>query len=236
MYKTFYPMLEKIGKDSLVVMDECMRTQKRTDLTYNCAHHYLQQTPHRIVFEFFPVIDNKDDMMILFDMEDKSRFYRKPFGYGLLQSEDIKIKPFKVSFETVQVETPPAAAELYGKRKDELFENLGQKDPNTVPRQLQLLAGDFKKAAIEQGKEYVARNGRFKLPNVFSYPIERQGKYYVLDMHYRRLNFNDFIKRTKQKRVSYLSTTLPVDNVFATEFLQWKARIDAIYAKANIYK
>jgi hypothetical protein len=236
MYRTFYPLLEKINETSLIVIDECMRTQNRVDLTYNCAHHYLGQTPHRMIFEFFPIIENKEDMMILFDMEDKARFYRKPFDYNLLQTENIKIKPFKISFETVPVETPPAAEGLYRERKAELFDDLGQKDPNTVPRQLQLLAGDFKKAAVEPGKEYVARNKRLKLPNVFVYPIERQGKFYVIDMHYRRLNFNDFIKQTQQKRISYLSTMLPVDNVFANEFMEWKARLEAVYAKASIYK
>jgi hypothetical protein len=236
MYKTFYSLLERIGETSLVVMEEFMRTRNRVDLTYNCAHHYLQQTPHKIVFEFFPIIESKEDMMILFDMEDKSRFYQKPFDYNLLQTEDVKIKPFKISFEIVPVETPQKATDQYEKRKAKLFDNLEQKDPNTIPRKLQLFAGNLKKAAVEPDKEYVARNKRLKLPNVFTYPIDRQGKFYVIDMHYRRLNFNDFIKNTQQKRISYLSTTLPVDNVFANEFIEWKARLEAVYAKASIYK
>jgi hypothetical protein len=236
MYRTFYPLLALIDRNTLVVINEAMRALKRTDLHYNCMLHYLNQTPYRMVFEFFPIIEDKNDMMILFDLEDKSRFYRRPFDYALLQSGDIRIKPFRVSFETLYVETPPEAVESYEKKKTELFDRLGQKDPNTIPRQLQLLAGDVKRPAIDAQKQYVARNGRFNRKNVHIYPVTEPGKYYVLDMHYRRLNFNDFVKQTQQKRVSYLSTTLPVDNVFATGFLTWKARLDAIYAQASIYQ
>ena len=52
-------------------------------------------------------------------------------------------------------------------KKNELFDNLGNKDPDTIPRNLQLLAGDFKKKS--NWTKYVARNKRFKLDNVFTY-------------------------------------------------------------------
>ena len=66
-YNPFYRLLEEINETSLIIMNECMRTQNRSNLTYNCAHHYLRQTPHKIVFEYFPIIDRMNDFMILLD-------------------------------------------------------------------------------------------------------------------------------------------------------------------------
>lgn len=236
-YKYFYRLLEEIGGDSLIIINECMRTQKRSDLTYNCAHHYLNQTPHRIIFEFFPIISSKDDFMILLDFENKGKFKGKSFDYVYLQTEDIKIKPFPVRIKPLPVETSEIDFKRYEKKKQQLFDNLGSKDPDTIPRALQIFAGDLKKKAIEPDKEYIARNKRFKLPNVHSYgDMPGPGKYILIDTHFRRLNFNDFIKQTNMSTIYYLCTTLPIDTAILNEFSRWKARVDAIYAQASIYQ
>lgn len=57
MYKYFYRLLEEIDENCLIVIDELMRTRNRAELIYNCSHHYLNQTPHRIVFEYFPIVE-----------------------------------------------------------------------------------------------------------------------------------------------------------------------------------
>ena len=53
----------------LLIINECLRTRKRSDLTYNCLHHYLNQTPHRLIFEYFPFVSDPNDFMILLDKE-----------------------------------------------------------------------------------------------------------------------------------------------------------------------
>src|SRR5690554_5464799 len=78
-YKFFYRLLEEIDQDTLLVFNECLRTQKRSDLTYNCAHHYCNQTPHKIVFEHFPFIESKIDFMILLDFINKGKYKGKGF-------------------------------------------------------------------------------------------------------------------------------------------------------------
>jgi hypothetical protein len=237
MYKYFYRLLEEIDKNSLIIINECMRTQNRSELIYNCAHHYLNQTPHRIIFEFFPIIDTKDDFMILLDFENKGKYKGKSFDYIYLQTEDVKIKPFRINFKPIYVDINEKDKQKYEEKKKQLFENLGQKDPDTIPRALQLFAGVLKRPAIEQDKLYVARNKRFKLDNVLAYPdVKKQGDYIVIDMHYRRLNFNDFLKISQCRNIKYLSTLLSIDNYITDDFMKWKARLDAIYAKANLYK
>jgi hypothetical protein len=237
MYKFFYRLLEEIDERSLIVMDGMMRTQNRSELIYNCAHHYLNQTPHRLIFEFFPIIEDKNDFMILLDFENKGKFKGKSFDYLYLQTEDIKIKPHKVWLETINVDITDDDQQKYEKKKEQLFDGLGNKDPDTIPRTLQLFTGDIKKKAIEPDKLYVARNKRIKLDNVKSYQeINTKGDYTVTDMHYRRLNMNDFLKVTGMHKIRYLSTVLPIDTVIINEFMKWKAGLDAIYAQASLYK
>ena len=237
MYKYFYRLLEELDQDCLIIMDGCMRSQNRSELTYNCAHHYLNQTKHKIIFEHFPIIDTKDDFMILLDFENKDKYKGKSFDYLFLQQEDIKIKPYKIKMDMINVPITNKDKEKYDTKKEQLFDNLGKKDPETVPRTLQLLAGDFKKSAIEADKIYVARNKRLKLENVLSYEdIKGKGDYIIIDTHYRRLNMNDFMKATGINTIKYLCTTLSIDNVIIDEFSKWEARLKAIYAQASIYK
>lgn len=237
MYKYFYRLLEEIDKTSLIVCDEIMRTQKRNDLTYNCMHHYINQCGVVAVFEYFPIIDDKENMMILFDFNTPQKYKGKPFDYNLLQVEDVKIKPIKIKYNWINITTTDKQKEKYEKKKEYLFENLGQKEVSTIPRSLQLLVGDFKKSAIKSDKVYIARNKRFKLDNVFSYNEDiKQQDYIVLDVHYRRLDFNDFLKKSKMTTINYIATDIKIDNVIMNDLTSWKARVDSIYAKANIYK
>ncbi len=237
MYKFFYRLLEEIDDSSLIIMDECMRTQNRSELIYNCAHHYLNQTEHRIIFEFFPIIEDSSDFMILLDFENKSKYKGKGFDYSYLYAEDIKMKPYKFKIQPINVEISDKDKERYEEYKEQLFDNLGQKDPDTIPRNLQLFVGNLKKPFIEIDKLYVARNKRFKLDNVKTYKeVTGPGEYIVLDTHYQRLRFNDFLKTTRMKTIYYMSTLLPIDNYILTELTKWKARLDAFYAQASLYK
>ena len=240
-YKFFYRLLEEIDDNKLIIIDELMRTQNRHELIYNCAHHYLNQTPHRIIFEYFPIIEDKEDFMILLNFEDKTRFHGKSFDYLYLQTEDIIMYPRKIKLNIINIDTTDAEKDKYEKYKEKLFDNLGNKHPDTIPRNLQILAGDFKKKAIEHDKIYIARNKRFNLENVYVYEKIIRDKIkntdcIIIDPHYRKLNFNDFLKTTGITKINYLSTDLSVDNVFTSEFAMWKGRLEAIYAKANLYK
>nr|KEH96198.1 hypothetical protein Z953_p0266 [Clostridium botulinum D str. 16868] len=237
MYKFFYRLLEEIDNTSLIIMDECMRTQNRSELIYNCAHHYLNQTPHKIIFEFFPIIENEEDFMILLDFENKGKYKGKSFDYIYLNEEDIQMKPFDIHLETIKVEINEKDTERYEKKKEQLFDTLENKDPNTIPRNLQIFAGTLKKKALNKDVKYVARNKRFKLDNVFTYKtIEANTKYIVIDTHYRRINMNDFIKLTKMNNIKYLTTGLSIDNYIISSFNEWKGRLKNIYAKASLYK
>lgn len=236
MYKVFYPLIEKIDKDTLVIVDEALRTTKFQDLKYNCATVYLNQTPHRIIFNTFPFINDKEDFRLLMKFEKAQKHVNK-FDYIVLQEEDVLINPFRLRLEVINVPTSSEQKKKYEKKKEELFKNIGNKDPETIPRTLQLLAGDFKAKSIDYGKIYIARNRRFKHENVHSYGDYTNSKdYIVIDTHYSRVQFIDFLLDTKIQKIKYLATDLSIDNFIVNDLTKWIGRLDAFYVKANLYK
>lgn len=237
MYKYFYRLLEEIDENSLIIIDEMMRTKNRSELKYNCTHHYLNQTKHKIIFEYLPIIEDLEDFMILLNFEKKDKYKGKGFDFKYFIEEDIQIKPihFKLNIENIGHSEKELTS--YNKKRDSLFDNLGNKDPNTVPRELQLVAGNYKKKAIEDDKLYIARNKRIKKDNVFSYNDDLEiNNYIVIDFHYRKLDMNDFLKKTKMTEINYISTDLSIDKILINDFNEWIERLEGIYAKASLYE
>jgi hypothetical protein len=237
MYRTFYPLLEIIDKETLLIFNECMRTQNRSDLTYNCAHHYCNQTPHKIVFEYFPFIENEQDFMILLDLLNNGKYKGKSFKDEFLKEEDIKAKPIYLNIEDIKVNITEEERIKYEKYKEELFNNLGARDPDTIPRQLHIWAGNLKKRAILPTKKYVARNKRFNMPNIFTYKEVKEGEeYIIIDFPHRRIDFNDFLKTTQQTNVKFLNTYLKVDLYYFNDLKSWYEKVVKFYAKTSLYQ
>lgn len=235
MYKVFYPLLEKIDDSYLLVLNEILRTGKRSDLTYNCLHHYLNQTSNKIIFSYFPIIDNANDFMILADLEYVARYKGRSYSPEIMQDlhiDGVRQNPVIIINE---VEIPVKAFGLYETQKEKLFENLGNKDPDTIPRQLHLWAGKWKKPYVESSKSYVARNSRFSLDNVTTYKNAVIRDCISIDIPHKRIEMNDYLYRTQAKEVVYLSTPLKVDRYYGQELMFWSEKVNKLYAEAGIY-
>jgi len=236
MYKFFYRLLEEIDNKTLLVFNECMRTQNRSDLTYNCAHHYCNQTNHKIVFEYFPFIEGPADFMILLDFINKGKYKGKSFDYQFLRDEDVKAKPIYFNLKTIDIAITERDRQKYELKKEQLFANLGNSDPDIIPRQLHIWAGNLKRQAISPAKQYVARNDRFKLPNVTTYKNVEPGEYTIIDFPHRRIDFNDFLKVTGITNIRFINSGLKVDLYYINELKAWIERLGEFYAKASIYQ
>lgn len=237
MYRTFYPLLEEINPSSLLVFNECLRTQNRSDLTYNCAHHYCNQTPHKIVFEQFPFIEDAQDFMILLDLLDKGRYKGKSFDWTFLEEQRVICERIPLTTRTISVAVPPKAGAEYEKKKKDLFDNLGESDPDTIPRHLHVWAGKYKKGSIFENKRYVARNDRFKLPNVTTYKAAHPGEEYIIvDFPHRRIDFCDFLKTTGQRNIDFLCTPFKVDAYYRDSLHAWLYRLEEFYAAAGLHQ
>lgn len=238
MYVYFYRLLEEIDESSLIIMDECMRTQNRSDLTYNCAHHYLNQTSHKIIFEYFPIIENPNDFMILLDFLNKGKYKGKGFNLDLLKDEDIMIKKRTFSMDIEEIPITQKEKESYERKKETLFDTLGSKDPDTIPRTLQIFVGSFKKKHVRSENQYIARNARFNLSNVKTYKTfdNTISNQILIDFPHRRIDLNDYLKQSKGDIIRFISTTLPIDMYYITELEIWIKRVEEFYANAKIYE
>jgi hypothetical protein len=134
------------------------------------------------------------------------------------------------------VEITDKDRERYDKKKKQLFDGIGEKAPDTIPRNLHLATGDMKAKALQPGGIYVARNARFKLANVTTYRDATEGATCtVIDFPHRMLDLCDFLKTTGQTSLTYLSTGLRVDEFYWGEFIAWLELMDKFYAKTSLY-
>ena len=235
LYRVFYPLLGRIDNTYLIVFNEFMRSQNRSSLEYNCVAKYTGQTTHVLTFEYFPIIDNTDDFMILVDLDTSQRF--KGIGINSMDMANIYVSGLRHGFniDVTDAHVGNDALIEYKEETERLFSELCDSDPETVPRKLHVWSGKFKVGSIKQNEMYVARNKRFKRSNIVTYKeVIHGGEYIIIDFPARRIEFNDFLKITGIERASYISSGLPIDKVYINGIEEWKVRCAEIYDKTGI--
>jgi hypothetical protein len=230
-YKVFYRLLQEINSRTLIVVNECLRTQNRHDLTYNCIRHYLNQTQHQIVFQYLPIIESLDDFMILVDFETQSRWKREKLSPEILRECWIDVRDVSPVFQNITVETTKAERAAYQKEKRKLIDNIGLRDPHTIPRNLYLVTGKPKLRAVDPAGKYLGRNARLKLPNLVTYrePLY-EGEHIVFEFCHNHIEFADFLTLSRQRDLSVLVATEKVDRWYFERYLAWAERIRDAYA------
>lgn len=239
MYVTFYRLLQEITHGTLIVINECLRTQNRYDLSYNCIRNYLNLTTHQLIFQQLPIIDTREDFMILFDFDTRSRWKRRAFDPALIAGEtSVRVCPLPISFERVDVPTSAKTREKYLRERERLFAELGSRDPHTLPRNLYLIGGNDKRSFIDaqhmplfgESRQYVARNKRLG-KSIVTYDEARAGQEYtIIELPHRFIDFCDFIKRTGQASSQILVADLKVDEWYFNRYTDWEKRIHDTYA------
>lgn len=240
MYVTFYRLLQAITPQTLIVLNECLRTQNRYDLAYNCIRNYLNLTTHQIIFQQLPQIDGRADFMVLFDFDTRSRWKRRPFDPALVAGEaQVCLRRLPLRFERVEVPTSARTLARYAAERECLFAELGNKDPHTLPRNLYLIGGTDKRAYIDGqalplfggSGQYVARNRRLGNHGILTYDqVEPGGRYDIVELPHRFVDFADFIRRTGQAESRVLVADLQVDRWYFNCYTEWSQRIHDTYA------
>lgn len=233
-FKYYYKLLEHITDKTLIVFNECMRNQDRKVITYSAAHDFARNTPHILVFEYFPFIEHEKDFMVLLEFVDPSRYKNKPFTYEYLEEEKIFIRPYKFTLTTIDHMPSKEETEKYKVQKQKAFDELGESDPDIIPRRLHLFAGVLKKYMMVKNRWYIARTKRGAF-NVDTYrSMVKDREYVVLDFPCRRLEFNDFLKYTGNTDIVFLNSGLKVDQYYINDFKEWINRLERFYAKASV--
>jgi hypothetical protein len=226
-YRTYYRLLQEVGPTTLVVVNECLRTQVRHDLAYNCMRHILAQAGQVVVFQAFPLIDTLEDFMILFDFATRDRWRRESFRADLLGEVEFVGDRKRYSITPVRVKVDKATQARYAKRKRELVDGIGLRDPHTIPRTLHLLSGKAKAARVDPGQAYVARNQRLNLANVTSIKaVDGPTDATLIDFPHRFIDFADFLTVSGQTEIKALVSDLKVDEWYLQRFQAWAERVN----------
>lgn len=229
-YKFYYRLIQEIDYHTLIVINECLRSQNRNDLTYNCIRQFLQQTHHQLIFQYLPFIDGMEDFMTLFDFDTRSQWKRQAFTSELADNAEIAINPIVPEFQALPAETTAKTKTAYAKEKAKLIDGIGLKDPHTIPRNLYLFTGKTKLTLVQEAQQYVGRNNRFKLPNLTTYRDEAfPNDYTVFEFCHNHIEFNDFLALSGQTTIPVLTTDLKVDQWYLQRYRDWAERLrDAI--------
>jgi hypothetical protein len=230
-YRYYYRMLQEIDDSSLVIVNECLRTQDRNDLTYNCLRNFLNQTKHQIIFQYLPLIDTFDDFMILFDFDTRSRWKREKWSERLRSELNVYFTDKSPSLDAIEVSVDEAVRCSYEKEKRKLIDGIGLKDPHTIPRNLYLMSGRSKLSSIAAEQEYVGRNNRFKIATMRGYtePTFPENNI-VFEYPHSFIRFSDFLALSRQQSASALVADLKVDTWYHQRYLDWSQRIKDAYA------
>lgn len=233
-YKYFYRLLQEIDRNTLVVVNECLRTQNRYDLTYNCMRHFLNQAGHQVVFQWLPFIDDIEDFMILFDWDTRSQWKRERFDIDLLEHCSLDVSDRSVTFDVRELVADARTKADYEKEKTKLFQTLGTKDPHTIPRNLYLIGGKTKLSAINPEYRYLGRNDRFGLTGIVKYKEDAYPQNYVVfEFPHNFGDFADVCSLSGQRYFEVLATDLKTDRWYIERYRHWAQRIADGYASLS---
>lgn len=231
-YKFYYRLLQEIDSHTLLVVNECLRTQSRYDLTYNCLRNFMNQTSHVLVFQHLPIIDTFDDFAVLFDFATRSRWKREPIGARLLGECRLHVAPVRVELHPIEVVTDAPTKLTYQYEKHALIDNIGLKDPHTIPRNLYLISGRAKLAHLTADSRYLGRNNRFKLPGFATYreASYAAAPYTVFELPHNYIDFADVLALSGQVELDVLVADLKVDRWYFDRYQAWLTRLREAYA------
>jgi len=232
-YSCFYRLLQEINNNSLIILNECLRTKNRYDLTYNCIRHFLKQTQHQIIFQYLPFIDSINDFMILFDFDTQTKFKGQKFDKDLLDESFIICNKIDIEFNSIYVPVSNETKAKYAKTKNDLFLNIKDKDPHTLPRNLYLISGKEKLTYVKNEHHYVARNNRFKLANIIKYKEAMCREYDIFEFPHNHIDFNDFLFITKQTKFNVLVADTKTDYWYEKRYKDWNNKLKECYANIS---
>jgi hypothetical protein len=229
-YIYYYRLLQEIDNSVLVVVNECLQTKNRNDLTYNCIRNFLNQTDKQIIFNYVPIIESVTDFFILFDFDTRSKWKRET-DFELLQHSTINTQIIDIKFNEISIQTTNKVKAEYQKTKEKLIQNIGLKDPHTIPRNLYLISGKTKVQCLDKSKYYIGRNNRFALDNIETYnAYTYKRRYIIFEFCHNYIDFCNFIAKSDQIEYDVLVTDLKVDRWYFERYLSWSNVLKECYA------
>lgn len=234
----YYRLLREIGDDTVLVIDECLQNSNRYDLKYNCIRLYIQQTENVFIFNWLPVVSNREDFMILFDFDTRSQWKRYKFDEDLIGKCGLSVVNRFDGVSKVDILVGESVRKRYESKKKSLFDGLGSKDPHTLPRNLHVWGNSKKSYASNRPEQvFFARNQRFKLDNVFSINDKSANVGGVfLDIPHKNNDICNYLRRTRSSRIEFVCRDLPVDEWYFGRLESFNKEVQCAYASLQQYE
>lgn len=138
-YKHYYRWLASIHGDSLLVVNNCLKSTNRNCLEYNCIRHYCQQSGNILVFNDLPLLDSIKDFLILYDFIQPNPFWKCEL---VDKYENVELN-YKFDVRVDRLATTEAQKEKYEKLKIKTATEV-KTDTNIIPRRLLKYAHSLK--------------------------------------------------------------------------------------------
>lgn len=184
MYKYFYKFLAEINQDSAVVLNNILKRKNRSALEYNCIRQYCQQAGEVIVFQDYPIIDSREDFMILYDMIQKNPFWREDYE----NIDSFENTECNATLEIIRhdIVLDDKIVKQYEELKEKTISEV-KKDPDIIPRRL-----------LKFSEKCKAKFGSFddmtKLKPVMNVGVSqlKVDEYYYQELKRKEVEFNAF--------------------------------------------
>lgn len=133
MYKYYFRWLSEINDDCALILNNILKKQQRNALEYNCIRYYARQAGTVTVFNDFPLIDSKNDFMILYDMIQPDPFWKREYD-DIERFENVHFN-LQIAIHKTDVMLPEKCVSEYEKLKSDCIESV-KRDADIIPRRL----------------------------------------------------------------------------------------------------
>ena len=152
MYRNYFPWLQAIDHDTVLILNNCLKKTQLTCLEYNCIRHYCQQSGHVLVFSPLPLIQSIEDFKILRSFIAPSPFLKEfDNDYSKVHAN------FKISYSVEEVKLDAKVHEKYEALKAGLIAECQEKaeravicNTDIIPRRLLRFAEKYKPAGYDR--------------------------------------------------------------------------------------
>jgi hypothetical protein len=231
-YAYYYRIIENTTQKTLIILNELLRDKNRNNLTFNCIRTFLNNTNNILIFNFLPIIESRDSFCALYDFETQNKYKYSKFDELDFSLAKTNCRKIDLNFNFIKAPVNLFDLENYEAYKKKLFHSFNKKDPDVIPRELQLFASKVKEQLINQRDIYVVRNKRMKHKNTITYKNDiPEGIYKIFDIPFNYLDFIDFVFFSKQQNIDIISSDLKVDVFFESRLQTFKNELDYVYSK-----
>ena len=226
---TWYRLCSEINAGYLIVCNEFMRTAHRGHVSYNALHSYQLRTPHRLVFNYLPVLESVDDLAILFRLSTTHNTKG-------LQLSEIEIPPLELERRHVEIRpfsamTPKVFEFKHEEVKNKLIaeaESSVNFDPENIPRRLYKAFDKNRLKAIPkcfEGRPIVGRGGDC----IGFDSLTRRDNYVVVSSPYTSNQFSILAGLHETGKIDWMMLDLKCDSFYLKKFKKTIGEMEKAY-------